>query len=405
MRYVDQHPHGGFRIFGIEIRVRISWLILAVLLAWSLASGAFPEIYQGLPGTSYWTMAVLAVGGLGLSIILHELAHSLVARAFGLPIDRITLFLLGGVAELREEPRTPWSELLMALAGPAFSAVLGLALGALSRAIAPETDTLGLAAALDFLASVNLVLAAFNMAPAFPLDGGRVLRAVIWLITGNGARATRIAAAIGGFLALALTLAGVALALTGQVAAGLWWVLIGLFLRTAAHASVSDLLAQRLLAGRPVREMMTLGAAPLPGAMTVAEYVRQQAYAPPQSLRAVVADSVAVGVIEAADVLAVPRHAWPDRTLAQICRPIDETVAVEAEADAFTVFEQMKRERRLRLLVLLRGRPVGVLSLQDLMQRLELARRFETDDAPTRATTPARGASPSTTLGKSWLGN
>jgi len=220
-----------------------------------------------------------------------------------------------------------------------------------------------------------------------------------------GARATRVAAAIGGFRALALTLAGVALALTGQVAAGLWWVLIGLFLRTAAHASVSDLLAQRLLAGRPVREMMTLGAAPLPGAMTVAEYVRQQAYAPPQSLRAVVADSVAVGVVEAADVLAVPRQAWPDRTLAEICRPIGEAVAVEAEADAFTVFEQMKRERRLRLLVLLRDRPVGVLSLQDLMQRLELARRFETDDAPTRATTRARGASPSTTLGKNWLGN
>ncbi|HRD28067.1 MAG TPA: site-2 protease family protein [Caulobacter sp.] len=405
MRYVDQHPHGGFRIFGIEIRVRLSWLILALLLAWSLASGAFPEIYQGLPGRSYWTMAVLAVAGLGLSIILHELAHSLVARAFGLPIDRITLFLLGGVAELREEPRTPWSELLMAAAGPAFSVVFGLALGVLSRGVPPETDTLGLAAALDFLASVNLVLAAFNMAPAFPMDGGRVLRAVIWLVTGNPARATRIAAAIGGFLALALILAGVALALTGQIAAGLWWVLIGLFLRTAAHASVSDLLAQRLLTGVPVREVMALGAGPLPGHMTVAEFVRRQAYAPPQSLRAVVKDGVAVGVIEAADVLATPRQTWPDRTLARTCRPIGEAVAVDADADAFAVFERMKRDRRLRLLVLLRDRPVGVLSLQDLMQRLELARRFETDDAPGRSTRPGMAASTSGASGKNWLGN
>lgn len=176
MAFIDERPHGGFRVLGIEIRVRLSWLILALLLAWSLASGAFPEIYGGLPTASYWGMAVIVVAGLGASIVLHELAHSLVARAFGLPIDRITLFLLGGVAELREEPRTPWSELLMAVAGPAFSVALGLGLGLLSRRVAPQADGGELAAALDYLAQINLVLAVFNMVPAFPLDGGRVLR-------------------------------------------------------------------------------------------------------------------------------------------------------------------------------------------------------------------------------------
>lgn len=387
MAFIDERPHGGFRVLGIEIRVRLSWLILALLLAWSLASGAFPEIYGGLPTASYWGMAVIVVAGLGASIVLHELAHSLVARAFGLPIDRITLFLLGGVAELREEPRTPWSELLMAVAGPAFSVALGLGLGLLSRRVAPQADGGELAAALDYLAQINLVLAVFNMVPAFPLDGGRVLRAIIWMITGDSGRATRLAAGIGSGLAVALMMAGTALALTGQVAGGLWWVLIGLFLRTAAHSSVSDLMAERLLTGHPVREMMAIGAGPLPGGMTLRSFVERQDYAPPWTLRAVVSGGETVGVVEAADILAVPRDAWATKTLGEVCRPLGAAVAVDAGADAHGVFERMRREGRPRLLVLERGRPVGVVALRDLLQRLEMAGRFETDWAP-----PARPA-------------
>lgn len=377
MTVVDEHAHGGVRILGIEIRVRPSWLILAVLLAWSLATGAFPELYKGLPTSTYWAVALIVVAGLAVSIILHEMAHSLVARAYGLPIDRITLFLLGGVAELRREPKTPQSELLMALAGPLFSLAFGLALMALSQGMTPAGDALGLAAALDYLAMINVVLAVFNMIPAYPTDGGRALRAVLWMITGSAARATGIAAAVSGGFAIALMIAGVALALTGQVAGGLWWVMIGLFLRTAAQSSVSDMMAERLLAGRPISRLMAVGAGPLAADMTVAAYVEHQAYAPPQALRAVVSDGVTIGVVEAADILALPRESWPNRTLAQACRPLGPGCAVEAGADAQSVFEQMKQERSRRVIVLDRGRPVGVVALQDLLQRLDMGRLFD----------------------------
>lgn len=168
-------PPAPFSLFGIQIRIHMSWVIMALFIAWSLASGALPVLFKGLPAGAYWTMAGIIVIGLAVSIVLHEFAHALVGRALGMSVNRITLFLFGGVAELREEPKQPGAELAMAIAGPAFSVtfslVMATAAGAVERAGGPTEVVM----AMSYLATLNLVLAAFNMAPAFPLDGGRVL--------------------------------------------------------------------------------------------------------------------------------------------------------------------------------------------------------------------------------------
>ncbi len=370
---------GGLRLFGIEIRVRFSWLIIAVLAAWSLAAGSFPEIYQGLPASAYWTMAILVVVGLAVSIILHELAHSLVGRALGVPIDRITLFLFGGAAELREEPTTARAELLMALAGPALSVVLGVLLALVAGSLERGGGSGEIVGALGYLATLNLVLAAFNMAPAFPMDGGRVVRALIWMATGNLDRATRIAGRMGEGFAILLILAGLGMALLGAVAGGLWWMLIGVFLKTAARSSVLEARARRLLRGHVAREVMEADLKILPGDMTLEEFVDRGLHAGQHGIYPVILDGAAVGVVEAADILAVPKGRWADTTLADICAPMSQAGAIDPDADARGLLDRMTRDRRNRLLVVDHGRPVGLVTLHALLERLELAAPFERD--------------------------
>lgn len=232
---------GGLSLFGVEIRINLSWLVAALLIGSSLASGAFPQLYAGLPPSDYLSMAVIAVLGLAVSIVLHELSHTLVGRALGMRIDRITLFFFGGVAELREEPHTALSELAMAIAGPAFSLVFGLVLAVVAGALQAAGAHAIWINALTYLAGLNLVLAVFNLAPAFPLDGGRVLRALIWLVTRRADTATRIALTISEGLALVLMGAGVVLAFRGEVAGGLWWVIMGWFLRSSGRAERASL--------------------------------------------------------------------------------------------------------------------------------------------------------------------
>lgn len=224
-----------FRILGIPVRVHLGWLLVALLIGWSLAMGSLPVVYAGLSTPTYWAMTAAVVIGLGLSILLHEFAHALVGRAMGISVDRITLFVFGGVAELHEEPRTAGSELAMAVAGPLFSFVLcglvGFAAGAAEVSGAPVMAV----GVLTFIAALNFVMAVFNMLPAYPLDGGRVVRAVMWMISGDLGRATRIATGLSIVLSVLMMAAGAVQALLGNLEGGLWTILIALFLQDAAR--------------------------------------------------------------------------------------------------------------------------------------------------------------------------
>ncbi len=224
-----RRPH----LFGVPIRIDLSWLLAAFLIGGSLVSGAFPQLYAGLAHRAYVAMAAIAVAGLGLSILLHELAHTLVGRLFGVRIERITLFFFGGVAEMSLPPRTALGELSMAIAGPGFSFLFGLGLAAVAGGLQAVEAGPVWVNAVSYLAALNVMLAVFNMTPAFPLDGGRVLRAVLWLIIRRKAVATDLALTISGLIAILVAVSGVVLVVRGELAGGLWWILMAFFLHGA----------------------------------------------------------------------------------------------------------------------------------------------------------------------------
>ena len=225
-------------IAGIPIHIAPSWFVVLLFVSWSLATGFFPARYPGLPPPTYGIMGFLAALLLFTCVLLHELGHSLTAKRFGIPVLGMTLFLFGGVAHMAQDPKRPLVELLVALAGPAVSAALAAGCFAAARAM-PVTHDLDLVvvAMLHYLAVVNLSLILFNLLPGFPLDGGRVLRAALWGISGDLRRATMITSAIGSWLGVGLMALGVWSMIRGAGLHGLWSVLLGLFLRDAAHAA------------------------------------------------------------------------------------------------------------------------------------------------------------------------
>ena len=225
-----------FELFGFKVSVDGSWLVMAGLIVWSLAVGYFPEAAPGYPNPTYWTMALVGLVGLALSIVVHELAHSLVARHYGLSITGITLFIFGGIAEMAEEPKTPKTELLMAIAGPLMSLGLAIAIGGgvEAAAAAGVPDDNPAVAVVSYLAVINFLLGGFNMLPAFPLDGGRVLRAVLWGWRKDMLWATRMASGSGQLCGIVLIGLGAWEASDGGLLVGIWWVVVGLFVRLAA---------------------------------------------------------------------------------------------------------------------------------------------------------------------------
>lgn len=223
-----------FQLFGLKVRLHPSWLVLAGLVLWSLGVGYFPYVAPDQAPLAHWLMAVAGLLGLAASVVAHEMAHALVGRRMGIPIAGITLFALGGVAELEAEPSEPGGEALMALAGPLFSVAAAGFFYGLIELVGDEGASSPTIIVLDYLGFINLLLAGFNMLPAFPMDGGRVLRAALWAWRGDVLWATRWAALGAAILGLGLMAMGLWQMMDGALAAGLWWVLVGLFVRVAA---------------------------------------------------------------------------------------------------------------------------------------------------------------------------
>jgi Zn-dependent protease len=303
-------------LFGFRIAIDLSWFVLAALIVWSLATDFFPESLPERSAQTYYIMGTVAALGMFASIVYHELAHSLVARAYGIRIAGITLFIFGGVAELEDEPPTPKSEFLVAIAGPISSVVLGGALyliASLFETSAPPE----VLAVLGYLTLINIVLAVFNLIPAFPLDGGRMLRAALWWGQGDLRKATRIASFLGAGLGIALMAFGAYNAFDGFMIGGMWQILIGYFVFNAAgNARRQTELVERLR-GVSVRQLMRTPAPNLPGGFPIERSaggtlaVEQSAIvALRQLLRGrgaealVLADGKAVGVIGARDIFA-----------------------------------------------------------------------------------------------------
>jgi len=371
----------SFSLLGVSIRLDASWILLALLIAWSLASGVFPSLYAGLPQSSYWAMAAVTVVGVAASIILHELGHTLVARALGLPIKSITLFVFGGVAEMEGEPKAPMAELLMALAGPLVSVGLGFGFAGVATILPLSTPT-EFHAVAHYLSMLNFTLAAFNMLPAFPLDGGRVLRAIVWLVSRDPLKATRIAARSGEVIAILLMAAGVLQALGGAVGHGLWWVVLGWFILSMAGAHRREAEAKQLLSGARVRDLMTPNPITAPAEMSVEDFVETILARHPHDLIPVIAGGAVIGGAGFGEAKATVRQAWASTPLSSIATPIAQIPTADQSLEIEAALERMQKARASRLIVTDGERLAGILTLKDLVRHL----RFRSELA-SRATT------------------
>jgi Zn-dependent protease/CBS domain-containing protein len=354
-------------LFGIPIHINASWVLIYALITWTLAVGYFPQQLPGLEPFAYWANGLLAALLLFVSVLLHELAHSVVATRHGLAVNGITLHLLGGVSELEDEPAHPRTEFLIAAAGPLASFAIALVLW-LARS---TVDVAWLSALFTYLILVNVAIGVFNLIPGFPLDGGRVLRAAIWHVTGNFVRATSIASRVGSLVALGLVMLGVLQTLTGSLLSGVWLVLIGLFLRQAAAASESQVTVRTALGTLPIADVMAREPVTVPWTASVADLV-QQFWAHHFTSFPVVDGASVRGIATVHDLGRVPSEDWERTSVQHVMRPLADDLTIPSTATALEAMQKAAANGVGRLAVLDGSRLVGYVSLKDLTHVLAL---------------------------------
>ena len=357
-------------IFGFQVKVDASWLFIAFLVVWSLMSGYFPAQVPGLRPGDYLVLAIIAMVALFASLILHELAHSLVARRFGLGIGGITLFIFGGVAELDEEPVDPRSEFWIAVAGPAMS--VALAGVAYLFLILSEASGISepLQAVLEYLTFINLVLALFNLLPAFPLDGGRVLRAALWYWSGDLIQATRRATVASAILAYALIAFGFVSLFSGAIIGGFWQALIGLFLLSAARGTYQQLTIKTALRDKTVASMMSRSIHTASPDDTLADVIDRIMLRHSVSFVPVTEGEHLLGYVDAALLQKIDRDNWSDTHIADIYVGSDPTNTITPDFATDALMTRMASGGRRKFLVAEGGRFQGVITLADLMAYL-----------------------------------
>lgn len=367
-----------FTLWGFRVRANVSWLFLAILVTWSLSSGFFPAQFPDLATQTYWLMGIVGMIGLFFSLLFHEFSHSLVARLRGMPVGGITLFLFGGVSEMSEEPPTPRIEAEVAGVGPFSSVVLGgvfylLGLGLQSAGL-PE-HWVGI---VGYLATINVILAVFNLVPGFPLDGGRLLRALIWKIKGDLIAATKYASYAGQGFGILLIVAGVYSIFAAGALGGIWWILIGLFLNGAARAGYQQLIARVAFRGKDVSKFMSETTVSVSPGTTLERFVEDYAYKHHYSLFPVVQNGELVGCIRTRSVKDVAREEWSNTTVGDVMKGCQEQNTIRADGDAEQALQRMQRSDSGQIIVVDdSGRLCGMLTLRDLLEQLSLRRELE----------------------------
>lgn len=371
-----------FRLFGFEVRLDASWIIIAALVTWSLAAAIFPVSYPSLPRADYWWMGIAGAVGFFGSIVFHELCHSLVARYYRLPMRGITLFLFGGVAEMGDEPRSPKVEFLMALAGPISSIGLGFVFR--RAALWGAGGSIQAAGVFAYLAWINWALAAFNLIPAFPLDGGRVLRAALWHFKGDFSRATRVASAIGSGFGIVLMAFGVYQLLTGYFIPALWYFMLGTFLRNASQVSYQQVLLRTALEGETVSRFMHPNPVVVRPEMSLRQLVEDYIYRYDYKVYPVVtADSDdLVGCVAAGDVRNVPKEQWDERHVAEVVTACTPENTVTPDTGAMEALTKIQKNDGRGLLVAVQHHLLATVSAHDVMRFL--ASKMELEGRPMR---------------------
>lgn len=361
------------RIAGVGVGVHWSVLIIFALIVWALSAVRFPNAYPGYPGWAYLAAGLAAAVVFFLGLLAHEVSHAVVAQRHGLPVESITLWLFGGVARLRGEARTPGAELRIAGVGPLVSLVIGLGFGAVAALLAAAGHTGLLFGTFAWLAGINLVLAVFNMLPAAPLDGGRLLHAALWKIRGDRTRAAIAAARAGRVLGALLIALGLAQFLVGAGLGGLWLALIGWFLLGAAAAEDQQARLGAALGGLRVRDIMSPEPEAAPADITVTEFIHHHLWTSRHSAFPLVEHGRPVGLITVNRIREIPADRRPVTRLADVaCRPDELTLASPHEP----VTELLPRLHKCgdgRALVTEDGHLVGIVSPSDISRAIQRA--------------------------------
>jgi Zn-dependent protease/predicted transcriptional regulator len=363
------------RVFGIELGLHFSWIVIAVLITFSLAE-QFNHTNPEWGAVTVWATAVITGILFFACLFAHELSHAFVARLRGLPIRKITLFFLGGVAQIEKEASDPKTEFWMGIAGPIMSAVVGLICLALAYAagwhsgVSPQAP---ITAVLLWLGYINLMLAAFNMIPGFPLDGGRVLRAIIWWINRNEVRATRIAATVGQIVATLFIVWGIWRFFTGAGLGGLWLGFIGWFLLQASGASTMQVEASAVLRKLRVSDLMTRDCEQVNGNLDLQTFVSDYMLRTGRRCFIVMQDGHMAGMITPNEVRQVDRPLWPSTTIASAMRPLDSIHSVGPDTPASDALDIMTREDVNQVPVVSNGWFQGVVSRGNILRVLQTA--------------------------------
>jgi Zn-dependent protease/CBS domain-containing protein len=360
------------RVIGIPIYLHFSWLIIFGLIVWTLSTGYFPQQYPDLPASSYWAKGLVASLLFFVSILLHELGHAVVARRHGLRTRSITLFIFGGVAQLEHDPENGRAEFWMAAAGPVVSLVLAGFFYACS--ILPFVGAPTVAVA-QYLALINLILALFNLVPAFPMDGGRLLRGALWARLGK-ARATRIASGAGTFFAFALIFSGVFRLVSGDGLGGIWYILIGWFIKDASVASYQQARLDEVLRGVAVRDAMVAAVETVSSTGSVAEAAREHFMRTGYGSYPVTRGEAVVGLLCLKDVLALSPEERDATSVQGAMRPLTEGIVTTPDASLLVAIASMAQAGSARLLVMDGDRLVGLLTMNGVIRRLRMREKL-----------------------------
>jgi len=363
------------RILGISIGLDYSWFVIFALLTWMLAGSYYPAEFKDWPLLLYWFMGAVTAIMLFVSVLLHELGHSVVALRYRVPVRSITLFLFGGVAQIGADPPSASAEFLIATAGPLVSLVLAVLFYTVQPLAAGMEPLLGLA---KYLVYINLALVLFNLIPGYPLDGGRVFRAIVWAITGKMRRATLIAANVGRFFAFLFIFAGIWQMFSGNFGGGLWIAFIGWFLDNAASAQVQQVMFQDLLAGHRVSQAMSPRCAAVPADITLQQLVDEHILGSGQRCFLVNRGDNTVGLMTLHRIKEVPRRDWATTSVAQAMLPLEQLKCIDPDTELWVALKEMDRDGVNQLPVIRDHHVIGMLSRGDVITFLRTLQELGT---------------------------
>ncbi len=367
------------RIFGIPVGIDLSWFLIFALVTWSLATGYFPVEYKNWPAIAYWLVGALTAILFFGSVFLHELAHSLVAERFKIPVRKITLYIFGGVSEMKEEPPSASAEFWITIAGP----VMNLLLAGVFALLAATFSAAGpVQALLKYLAYINLILGLFNLIPGYPLDGGSVLMAIVWGITHRRHWGIVAAATIGNIVAYLLILLGVLQMFGGNIWNGLWIAFIGWFMSSASGGAMRQERLKELLSGHHVSEAMSKFYTIIYPDTTLQRLVDEHILGSSRRSFIVMQDNQLVGMLTMHVLQDIPKNEWAAKTVEEVMIPVSRLITTQPSAELFAAIQEMDRDGFNQLPVVEAGQIQGMLTREDVISYLRRLQMNEMKPRP-----------------------